>query len=408
MQELVRMTYDRARPLYAGLFAPNILDWVLETREAGFEETLLHALWLLNRWDFRTVDGDVLSGVYDKYLDPRRRRALGEVFTRPEVARHLLAVCTRGRPEATVLDPACGSGTFIVERLAMEVERLRGQGMLNVDTAATVLGRLAGLDLNPFSVSLTQMQMLWHLVELLGSLAGGNVQTAVRRLVGAIRVAGGHTSLETFGLGGAERQGAFDLDVRRGRGGAGTAAVSGLFKAIATAQYDAVVGNPPFVRAQRLSMPDSVRADYADVLTVEADLYVAFVKRALEAWVVPGGRLGFIVPLVAASADYAAPMRHMVERHRIIELIDFEQVGRAMFRGVKRPALGLVVERTEPADDDMITLRTLSTSCYDAASDELDFSRSQVATIRRSDFLLAYVPANLGAAAEADDDEAAA
>ncbi len=399
-QTLLATSYARARPVYSGLFSESPLDWILDVADERVDQALAHALWMLNRWDFATVDGDVLSGVYDKYLDPARRRALGEVFTRPEIARYLLDLATEGKPQASVLDPACGSGTFVIERLAPHIARLRADNLLAVDTIRPWLERTSGLDINPFSATLARMQVLWHLLDAVRHLPEDQRPRALRALVRAIRVAGGHTSLDTFGIGGANRQGQLDLTFAA-EGEATRTTASGLFRTIATDEYDAVVGNPPFVRAQRLAIPLAIRDAYADILRGEADLYVAFVKRALETWVKPGGRLAFILPLPSTVAGYARPMRELVEAHRIVEIVDFEPMRRVMFRGVKRPVVALIVQRDPPTPEDRIRIRVVDPDCYDPVGDVVDLTRASTTEIGRTDFVTLYAPIDLG-----DDDEA--
>jgi hypothetical protein len=74
-QGLLREVYRKARDLYFSVFSPDPLDWAVQGDEPVLSEALLHAMWLLSRWDFRTVKGDILSGVYDKFLDVAKRRA---------------------------------------------------------------------------------------------------------------------------------------------------------------------------------------------------------------------------------------------------------------------------------------------------------------------------------------------
>lgn len=93
MQALLKETYRQSAELYRNLFDRNILDWALDSSDESLSNALLHAMYLLSRWDFTAIHGDILSGVYDHYLEPQKRRALGEVFTRPEIARYMLERC---------------------------------------------------------------------------------------------------------------------------------------------------------------------------------------------------------------------------------------------------------------------------------------------------------------------------
>src|ERR1035438_7865131 len=100
----------------------------------------------------------------------------------------------------TVLDPACGTGTFLVEALNKDVRRLRSQGMLTEQTVTRTLRRLYGLDISPFSVSLAQIQLLWHNIDLFTGKSPAEIRALAAQLVPAIQVHGGHSSLDTLGV----------------------------------------------------------------------------------------------------------------------------------------------------------------------------------------------------------------
>jgi hypothetical protein len=407
MQTLMRETYRHVRPFYTNLFAEGPLDWVLQSDDDGLSDAVLHAMYLLNRWDFSNIEGDILSGVYDHYLDVSRRRALGEVFTRPEIADYVLTACAV-TPTSEIFDPACGSGTFLVQRLSREIKRLNAANALDLDSAIAILARISGLDINPFSVTLAQMQILWHLLDLFKSIPLTDVPAAARRIVAAIRIEGDHTSLETFGtMPAIGSQDKLDLDVRvRELDNKLLVGITQQFKMIATGTYDAVVGNPPDVRAHRSSLPDHIESDYSEVMVRQADLYVAFVFRAMRYWVKPGGRLGFIVPIAFLTADYASELREFLVQFRIVEIVDFEALRKITFRGVKRPTIALIMQNTSGTDDDLVKITTVPVSCYDKALDQVDLSKAIVSAIPRRQLMSSRYHGTIGAAAEQEADAA--
>jgi type I restriction-modification system DNA methylase subunit len=64
--------------------------------------------------------GDILGNLYQSYFDPETRLALGEFYTPPEVVDFILDAVGYAGPQVIVsrlLDPACGSGTFLVHAL---------------------------------------------------------------------------------------------------------------------------------------------------------------------------------------------------------------------------------------------------------------------------------------------------
>ena len=64
-QKLAREAYENARPLYQHLFERKPLDWIVESHDPHLGDAVLHVLWILARWDFTTVRGDLLSGKYN-------------------------------------------------------------------------------------------------------------------------------------------------------------------------------------------------------------------------------------------------------------------------------------------------------------------------------------------------------
>jgi hypothetical protein len=377
-QGLLREVYRKARDLYSSVFSPDPLDWAVQGDEPVLSDALLHAMWLLSRWDFRTVKGDILSGVYDKFLDVAKRRALGEVYTRPEICRYMLARCAPG-PGETVLDPACGSGTFLVEHLHAQLERLRDANALNLEAVQHVLQRIYGLDLNPFSAVLTQIQIIWQLLDVFADQPPERQKLIAKALIPHIMVEGGHTSLDPFDqpmevqtnaeldlgqsdTGGRRHSGAYGTQIRR------------RLKGFATGRYDVVVANPPYVRYHRHKMDDRTRSAYARVLQGQPDLYIMFLYRALRSWLKPGGRTAFIIPIAVLEADYAERLRSVIAEYKLIEIMDLEPLRKLTFRGVKRQTVILVLENSPPSDDDLVTVGVAGTESYDPNTELIDLN----------------------------------
>jgi adenine-specific DNA-methyltransferase len=82
--------------------------------------------------------------------------------------------------------------------------------------------------------------------------------------------------------------------------------------------FDAVVGNPPYLRTQGRSLPAKRRAlDVARScgaeLTADASAWAPFVAAA-TGFVKPGGRLAMVVPREALFTNYTRPLLAMLER----------------------------------------------------------------------------------------------
>ncbi len=384
-QALLKQAYRSAHRLYRDLFDAQSLDWVLDSPDQGLSRALQRAMLLLSRWNFRTVRGDILSGVYDHYLETEKRRELGEVFTRPEIAQYVLGACGWNRSK-TLLDPACGTGTFLVEALRAEVERLRTAGAFDLESARALLENLHGLDINPFSVSLSQIQILWHMIDLFEGRSADEIRETAQVLLPLIRVDGGLSSLETMGAAMVEGAQA-GLDLGTGRAHNSRRRTHDFpikYRRINGASYDVVVGNPPYVRAHRRTK-EALAADYAEVAVDQWDMYILFLYRALRWWLKPGGRMGFVVPMAVLDAGYAQQIRRVLTEFKLVEIVDLELLRKKTFHGVKRPVVILIVEKSTPAPDDTVLITTVGEAAYDAEADHVDMALASSVILPRRD-----------------------
>lgn len=221
-----------------------------------------------------------------------------------------------------VLDPACGSGAFLVaafDRLAREYERvnaslaeLRGGQVGVFDLNKTILNdNLFGVDLNRESIEITKLS-LWlktamrnrRLTDIDRNIKWGN--SVVSDVMVDPRAFDWKTGNTVAGLLDApstdeERQ----IDARWREG------------------FDIVVGNPPYVRQELLGAYKEHWKQSFDGYHGMADLYVYFFERGLEV-LREGGRLGFIVTNKWIKAGYAEGLRGLLSKKTKLErIVDF-------------------------------------------------------------------------------------
>ncbi|HDH44829.1 MAG TPA: restriction endonuclease subunit M, partial [Thermococcus sp.] len=67
----------------------------------------------LNKYDFSKIGYDIIGRIFEKLIPKTERHKLGQYFTRSDVVDLILGFTVK-HPDNTVLDPACGSGTFLV------------------------------------------------------------------------------------------------------------------------------------------------------------------------------------------------------------------------------------------------------------------------------------------------------
>jgi hypothetical protein len=92
---------------------------------------------------------DLFKGMYEVFVPRELRHALGEVYTPDWLAEHALNQLG-WQPENELLDPTCGTGTFVLEALKRRLANASGNG--GQVTAEQALTGLYGIDLNPLAV----------------------------------------------------------------------------------------------------------------------------------------------------------------------------------------------------------------------------------------------------------------
>lgn len=132
---------------------------------------------------------------------------------------------------------------------------------------------------------------------------------------------------------------------------------------LATGGFDCVVGNPPWVRAERLpprirdSLSRRYRAWHAGAergFAHQPDLSVAFVERAFEL-AAPGGVVGLLVPAKLATSGYAEPLRRQVASEAHISRLAPADDMAAGFGAAVYP-MALVAARRPPRVAERVTL----------------------------------------------------
>lgn len=96
---------------------------------------------------------DLLKGLYHRLLPRDLRHDLGEYYTPDWLAEYTLdRGGYRGEPGSRMLDPACGSGTFLVAAIKRLKAQALARSLAPVETARAVVGGVVGFDLNPLAV----------------------------------------------------------------------------------------------------------------------------------------------------------------------------------------------------------------------------------------------------------------
>ena len=112
---------------------------------------------------------DLFKGIYQEFVPRELRHALGEIYTPDWLAGHTLDMAG-WRCHNDLLDPTCGTGTFILEAVRRRLMDERDNGESH--TANEVLHGLHGMDLNPLAVLAAKASLVVVLADRLEPGAG--------------------------------------------------------------------------------------------------------------------------------------------------------------------------------------------------------------------------------------------
>lgn len=308
-------------------------------------------------YDFSIIPLEILGAAYESYLGKQlvQNGAVLELELKPEVKKsggicytpsfivEAIVKNTLDRflddyPNTypKVLDPACGSGTFLIKafeelvrsRVKYPYKKSELPTQPDLRTRRGILEKcIFGVDLDPRAVEITKLSLLLKLLE--GEVGGPAVRRAIlpslKKNIRAGNSLIGPRQLARFAPG-ADFYRMAPLDWT------GFMRVNGVIEG-----FDVILGNPPYVRIQVLQEVYPQEANlysqiYPSAAEGNVDIYIPFIERAMQL-LGNNGYLGFICPHRFWSNDYGKYIRTEIARtRRLSKLINFraEQV----FEGV--------------------------------------------------------------------------
>jgi len=141
-----------------GAVESDFFDWALLASDGA--DFVSRVARQAARFKLENIETDVLKTLYESLIDPEQRHDLGEYYT-PDWLAH--KVCERAieRPlEQRVLDPACGSGTFLFHSIRRYLAAADQTGVSNRDALAGCCEHVFGIDIHPVAVLIARVTYL--------------------------------------------------------------------------------------------------------------------------------------------------------------------------------------------------------------------------------------------------------
>jgi type I restriction-modification system DNA methylase subunit len=311
LQEL----FDKAVEItgdFEAIFKTDIYDYIVLPRDS---ESLIDVIDGINAfiedmdyYRLEEFEADIVGHVYEELIDPQERHQLGQFYTPPAIAELITKWCIRS-PDDKVLDPAVGSGTFLVKAYSKlkNLKLLESSRRSDRAIHREIVSQLYAIDIDPFPAHLTAI-----------NLAMRDVREAITEV---------NVITEDFFKVLPEQIILTGYKIRTPRGE--------IRREIMMPKVDVVVANPPYTRW--VEIPDgtkeAIRNMLGDILRkynltarlqqgVEPGIYIHFIMHA-EKFLKPGGRLGMIISDSWLQTDYGIDFgRYLLENWKVKAIID--------------------------------------------------------------------------------------
>ena len=170
---------------FVNLLEGDFFSWYLRAWSDEVKDALQLTLQRLGEYNPATIEEDpyaardLLKKLYHHLMPREVRHDLGEYYTPDWLATRVLrqlgeplfVVPESDRPVRVdfgkrVLDPACGSGTFLILAIRAIKEHARRQGFAEAETLEIILNNVVGIDLNPLAVLAARVGYLLAIADL--------------------------------------------------------------------------------------------------------------------------------------------------------------------------------------------------------------------------------------------------
>ena len=316
------------------------------------------------QYDFSLIDADVLGNIYEQYLghilkktekrtkltESKAKRKEEGIYYTPSyivdyIVRNTVGELIKSKKtdisKIKVLDPACGSGSFLIKTFDVLNEyhsKKEGYNQTKLADGTTyktktniLRNNIFGVDLDKQAVDIAQLNLLLKVAEKKEKLP--ILQQNIKN---------GNSLIDNPNLAGdkAFKWNEEFAEIMNGGG------------------FDVVVGNPPWVQSKFLhkDAKDYYSLNYSTARK-QYDLFNIFVEKGL--WLLEnGGVLGFIVPdRFIVNSDYGILRKFLLDNTKIKQIV---QVGEGVFTGVEMPSAIIILEKCDSEKDrnkNMINVR---------------------------------------------------
>ena len=160
-----------------GQSEPDFFDWVLANAESA--DVVMRTARQVARFQLHDIQVDILKALYESLIDPETRHYLGEYYTPDWLAARMVATAVDRPLHQRVMDPACGSGTFLFHAVRAVLDAAEASKLSPAEAARRAAANIAGIDIHPVAVIIARVTYLLALIPALRREHPGNVTLPV-------------------------------------------------------------------------------------------------------------------------------------------------------------------------------------------------------------------------------------
>lgn len=144
--------------LIHGVVEADFFDWLVGV--PGGDTFIRTLAARISRFNWTEVNHDVLKDLYESVISQESRQKLGEYYTPDWLADQVVAATVTDPLSQRVLDPACGSGTFVFQSVQAYLDAADAAGVPLADAIAGLTTHVIGMDIHPVAVTFARVTYL--------------------------------------------------------------------------------------------------------------------------------------------------------------------------------------------------------------------------------------------------------
>ena len=153
-----------------GAVESDFFDWIVADPDGA--KLVRRIMAHVRRFRLAEVESDVMKTLYESLIDREQRHGLGEYYTPDWLAAKMIRHVIDRPLEQKVLDPACGSGTFLFHALRRFLEEAEAGDVAPARRAVEATQHVAGMDIHPVAVIIARVTYLLGLAPALSGRSG--------------------------------------------------------------------------------------------------------------------------------------------------------------------------------------------------------------------------------------------